>query len=98
MKQTREAFTEEHADYCRRGFLSSQTVIVACRGDRKTHDIGMEVYRTQYGGDIELQNGYEIDTDLCYFVITVTSDESTVSLWFTFSGLTVMHNPPQIIF
>lgn len=57
-----------------------------------------QAVETQYGGDIELQNGYEIDTDLCYFVITVTSDESTVSLWFTFSGLTVMLNPPQIIF
>ena len=54
----------------------------------------------QYGGDIELQNGYEIDTDLCYFVIIVTSDESAVSLWFTFDvdveGVAL--DPPQIIF
>lgn len=57
-----------------------------------------QAVETQYGGDIELQNGYEIDTDLCYFVITVTSDESTVSLWFTFSDLTVTLDPPQIVF
>ena len=54
----------------------------------------------QYGGDIELQNGYEIDTDLCYFVIVVTSDESAVSLWFTFDvdveGVAL--DPPQIVF
>lgn len=57
-----------------------------------------QAVETQYGGDIELQNGYEIDTDLCYFVITVTSDESTVSLWFTFSDFTVTLDPPQIVF
>ena len=57
-----------------------------------------QAVETQYGGDIELQNGYEIDTDLCYFVITVTSDESTVSLWFMFSDLTVTLDPPQIVF
>ena len=52
----------------------------------------------QYGGDIELQNGYEISDELCYFVITVTSGESTVSLWFAFSDLTVTLDPPQIVF
>ena len=57
-----------------------------------------QAVETQYGGDIELQNGYEISDDLCYFVITVTSDESTVSLWFTFSGLTVTLDTPQIVF
>lgn len=57
-----------------------------------------QAVETQYGGDIELQNGYEISDDLCYFVITVTSDESTVSLWFTFSGFTVTLDPPQIVF
>ena len=57
-----------------------------------------QAVETQYGGDIELQNGYEISDDLCYFVITVTSDESTVSLWFTFSDLTVTLDPPQIVF
>ena len=55
---------------------------------------------TQYGGDIELQDGYEIDPDLCYFVITVTSDESSVSLWFTFGGHVdgITLDPPQIVF
>ena len=59
-----------------------------------------QAVETQYGGDIELQNGYEISDDLCYFVITVMSDESTVSLWFTFydrvPGVTL--DPPQIVF
>ena len=57
-----------------------------------------QAVETQYGGDIELQDGYEISDDLCYFVITVTSDESTVSLWFTFSDLTITLDPPQIVF
>lgn len=52
----------------------------------------------QYGGDIELQNGYEISDDLCYFVITVTSGESAISLWFMFSDLIVTLDPPQIVF
>lgn len=57
-----------------------------------------QAVETQYGGDIELQYGYEIDTDLCYFVITVTSDESTVSLCFAFFNLTVALDPSQIVF
>lgn len=57
-----------------------------------------QAVETQYGGDIELQNGYEISDELCYFVITVTSDESTVSLWFTFSDLTISLDPPAIVF
>ena len=57
-----------------------------------------QAVETQYGGDIELQIGYEIDTDLCYFVITVTSDESTVSLCFAFFNLTVALDPSQIVF
>ena len=56
-----------------------------------------QAVETQYGGDIELQNGYEIDTDLCYFAITVTSDKSTVSLWFKFSYFTVTFDPPPIV-
>lgn len=52
----------------------------------------------QYGGDIELLNGYEISDDLCYFVITVTSGESAISLWFTFFDLIVTLDPPQIVF
>ena len=57
-----------------------------------------QAVETQYGGDIELQNGYEISDDLCYFVITVTSEDSAVNLWFTFSGLTVTLDTPQIVF
>lgn len=57
-----------------------------------------QAVETQYGGDIELQDGYEISDDLCYFVITVTSGESSVSLWFTFSDLTITLDPPQIVF
>ena len=59
-----------------------------------------QAVETQYGGDIELQDGYEIDPDLCYFVITVTSDESSVSLWFTFGGHVdgITLDPPQIVF
>lgn len=59
-----------------------------------------QAVETQYGGDIELLNGYEISGDLCYFVITVTSGKSAVSLWFTLgvgvSGITL--DPPQIVF
>jgi len=51
---------------------------------------------TKYGGDVELQE--ELQDDLCYFVITVTSGESVVNLWFNFSDLTVTLDPPQIIF
>ena len=57
-----------------------------------------QAVETQYGGDIELQDGYEINDVLCYFVITVTSGESTVSLCFAFFNLTVALDPPQIIF
>lgn len=59
-----------------------------------------QAVETQYGGDIELQNGYEIDTDLCYFVISVTAEESSVSLWFTFGGHVegITLDPPQIVF
>lgn len=55
-----------------------------------------QAVEAKHGGDIELQD--ELRDDLCYFVVTVTSDESTVKLWFTFSDLTVTLNPPQIVF
>lgn len=59
-----------------------------------------QAVETQYGGDIELQNDYKISDDLCYFVITVTSGESTVSLWFTFGGRVegITLDPSQIVF
>lgn len=55
-----------------------------------------QAVETKHGGDVELQD--ELRDDLCYFVVTVTSDESTVKLWFTFSDLTVTLDPPQIVF
>ena len=51
---------------------------------------------TKYGGDIELQD--ELQNDLCYFIITVSVDETAVNLWFSFTELTVTIDPPQIIF
>lgn len=57
-----------------------------------------QAVETQYGGDIELQDGYEISDDLCYFVISVTSGESSVLLWFMFSDFTVTLDTPQIVF
>ena len=57
-----------------------------------------QAIESKFGGDIELQNDYEIDADLCYFVITVTSGESAVSLRFSFSGLTVTLDTTHIIF
>ena len=50
----------------------------------------------KYGGDVSFEK--ELESDKAYFVISVTSDESVVSLWFTFYDLTVTLNPPQIIF
>ena len=50
----------------------------------------------KFGGTIEFSS--ELESDKAYFVIIVTADESAVSLWFTFSDLTVTLNPPQIVF
>ena len=53
---------------------------------------------TKYGGDITLIG--ELSDSAAYFVISVTVDESSIDLWFTFgvrvSGVTL--EPPQIIF
>lgn len=53
---------------------------------------------TKYGGDITLIG--ELSDSAAYFVISVTVDESSIDLWFTFgvrvSGVTL--DPPQIIF
>lgn len=40
----------------------------------------------------------ELQSDKAYFVISVTSEDSAVNLWFTFSGLTVTLDTPQIVF
>ena len=50
----------------------------------------------KFGGEVLFDE--ELQSDKAYFVISVTSEDSAVNLWFTFSGLTVMLNPPQIIF
>ena len=50
----------------------------------------------KFGGEVLFDE--ELQSDKSYFVISVTSEDSAVNLWFTFSGLTVMLNPPQIIF
>lgn len=55
-----------------------------------------QAVEAKHGGDIELQS--ELRDDLCYFVITVTSDESMVRLWFMFSDFTVTLDTPQIVF
>ena len=50
----------------------------------------------KFGGEVLFDE--ELERDKSYFVISGTSEDSAVNLWFTFSGLTVMLNPPQIIF
>ena len=52
----------------------------------------------KFGVEIVLQDESDIQDDLCYFVLIVSVDESTVRLPFSFSDLTVTLNPPQIIF
>ena len=57
-----------------------------------------QAIEAKYGGDVQFEN--ELESDKAYFVVSVVSDESTVSLWFTFDvdveGVTL--DPPQIIF
>lgn len=62
-------------------------------------DITVETaIETKYGGDITLLD--ELSDSTAYFVITVTVDESSVDLPFTYgarvSGITL--NPPSVIF
>ena len=58
----------------------------------------VQAIETKYGGDILFEK--ELESDKAYFVISVTSDESTVSLWFTFGGFVegITLDPPQIVF
>ena len=51
---------------------------------------------TKYGGDIEIQE--KLSSSLCYFVITVSVDETLINLWFNFTELTITLDPPSIIF
>lgn len=50
----------------------------------------------KFGSDIVLQS--EIQDDLCYFVLVISVDDSTVRLPFLFSYLTITLNPPSIVF
>lgn len=52
---------------------------------------------TKYGGNIELKD--ELQNDLCYFVITVTAETSSVNLnYLLYSSVTDIEiKPPQII-
>ena len=50
----------------------------------------------KFGSDIVLQS--EIQDDLCYFVLVISVDDSTVRLPFLFSYLTITFNPPSIVF
>lgn len=52
----------------------------------------------KFDGEIVLQDESDIQNDLCYFVLIVSVDESTVCLPFSFSDLTVTLNPPSIVF
>lgn len=52
----------------------------------------------KYGGEIELMDGYEIEPDLSYFVITVTSGEYSVSMWFRFFDFIISLDKSEIVF
>ena len=55
-----------------------------------------QAIETKFGGDAEIQK--ELQSDLSYFVITVTSGESSVSLWFTFGDLIITLDQTEIVF
>ena len=55
-----------------------------------------QAIETKFGGDAEIQK--ELQSDLSYFVITVTSGESSVSLWFTFVDLIITLDQTEIVF
>ena len=50
----------------------------------------------KFGGDISPQT--ELQKDVCYFVITVTADGSSVNMWFKIDELLLSIDPPSIIF
>ena len=50
---------------------------------------------TKYNADIELKD--ELQDNLCYFVITISVDETAVNLWFSFNELMITLDPSQII-
>lgn len=55
-----------------------------------------EIVEEKYGGEIELAK--DLDADAAYFVITVTSDGSSVSLWFDIEFYLLILDPPAIVF
>lgn len=55
-----------------------------------------QAIETKFGGDVEIQK--ELQSDLSYFVIMVTSGESSVSLWFTFGDLFITLDQTEIVF
>ena len=52
----------------------------------------------KFGAEIVLQDESDIQDDLCYFVLIVSVDESTVRLPFSFSDLAVTLSPSEIVF
>lgn len=57
-----------------------------------------QVLEEKFGAEIVPKDESDIQAGVCYFVIVVSLDESTVKIPFSFSDLTVTLNPPQIIF
>lgn len=52
----------------------------------------------KFGAEIVLQDESDIQDDLCYFVLVVSVDESTVRLPFSFSAITITLSPSEIVF
>ncbi len=55
-----------------------------------------EIVEEQFGGDIELVN--ELKEDAAYFLITVTSGESIVELWFNIPNIFIELDQTAIVF
>ena len=55
-----------------------------------------QAIETKFGGDVEIQK--ELQSDLSYFVITVISGESSVSIWFTFGDFSITLDQTEIVF
>ena len=50
----------------------------------------------KYGGDIALSE--PLNEDYAYFVIEVTSDKSSVKLWYTFENFVISTDSPTVVF
>ena len=62
--------------------------------EREEHELNMTAQ--QLHRPIELKD--ELQDNLCYFVITISVDETAVNLWFSFNELMITLDPSQIIF